>query len=249
MHIKHSSRIDMTKIILNILFLFAAVEICAQNCTATLQIETNKDSSLIFVDDNFKGFGRIKIEVNPGKYFIGIKENTAKWNGQEIYDSVNIKLCGKEYLRSYNLSDKIYIETKPDNAAIFVYDSLTAFSPNFVSVDQFQTVKLKKGNAGKSFHSSELSAYNNISLDFTTAPRNGSFTNSTWFKVLLGSAAVFGATAAYYKIQADKKYDQYVEEKNPVLLDDVDRYDLYSGVAFGLLQINFGYLIYRFLTD
>lgn len=239
----------MSKLILNILFLFVTVEIYAQNCTATLQIETNKDSSLIFVNDNFKGNGKIRIEVKPGKYFIGIKENTTKWNGQEIYDSVNIKLCDKEYLRGYNLSDKIYIDTKPDNAAIYVYDSLTAFSPNFVSVDQFQTVKLKKGNVGKSFHSSELTAYNNISLDFTPAPRNGSFTNSTWFKVLLGSAAVLGATAAYYKIQADKKYDQYVEEKNPALLDDVDRYDLYSGVAFGFLQINFGYLIYRFLTD
>lgn len=239
----------MIKIILNIFFLFVAVEIYAQNCTAILQIETNKDSSLIFVNDSLKGNGKIRIEVNPGKYFIGIKENVSKWNGQEIYDSVNIKLCDKEYLRSYNLHDKIYIETKPDNVAIYVYDSLTAFSPNFVSVDQFQTVKLKKGNVGKSFHSSELTAYNNISLDFTPSPHNGSFTNSTWFKVLLGSAAVLGATAAYYKIQADKKYDQYVEEKNPALLDDVDRYDLYSGVAFGFLQINFGYLIYKFLTD
>ena len=74
------------------------------------------------------------------------------------------------------------------------------------------------------------------------------FTSST-FKILIGSAAVLGGVAAYFKIKADKKYDDYLSTKNQSTLDEVDRLDLVSGISFGLLQINFGYLIYKFLTD
>jgi hypothetical protein len=66
---------------------------------------------------------------------------------------------------------------------------------------------------------------------------------------LIGSAAILGGVAAYYKIQADKKYDEYLNSKNNSALDDVNRFDLYSGISFGLMQINFGYLIYKFLTE
>ena len=32
-------------------------------------------------------------------------------------------------------------------------------------------------------------------------------------------------------------------------LNKTDRYDLYSGIALGVMQLNFGFLIYKFLTD
>jgi hypothetical protein len=76
-----------------------------------------------------------------------------------------------------------------------------------------------------------------------------SYFSSTTFKILLGSAVVLGGIAAYFKIQADKKYNDYLNSKNQSTLDEVNRLDLYSGISFGLLQINFGYLIYKFLTD
>lgn len=80
--------------------------------------------------------------------------------------------------------------------------------------------------------------------------KNGkSFFTSTTFKLLLGSAAVLGGVAAYYKIKADSKYDEYLKSKDVSMLNEVDRLDLISGISFGLLQINFGYLIYKFLTD
>ena len=72
---------------------------------------------------------------------------------------------------------------------------------------------------------------------------------STTFKILIGSAAVLGGISAYFKIKADKKYDDYLNTKNQSTIEEVDRLDLISGISFGLLQINFGYLIYKFLTD
>ncbi len=92
------------------------------------------------------------------------------------------------------------------------------------------------------------SAQPNI-YEYINKNRTESFFSSGTFKILIGSAAVLGGVAAYFKIKADRKYDDYLQTKNRSTLDEVDRLDLYSGIAFGLLQINFGYLIYKFLTD
>ena len=85
--------------------------------------------------------------------------------------------------------------------------------------------------------------------EYMNKNNNENFFTSSTFKILIGTAAVLGGVAAYFKIKADKKYEDCLMTKNRSTLDEVDRFDLYSGVAFGLLQINFGYLIYKFLTD
>ncbi len=124
-----------------------------------------------------------------------------------------------------------------------------ARTPNFVNVNEFQTVSLRKNGLSKSIHSKELSAYNTIPLDIPVKEKNEIFSESDWFKVLVGSASVFGAVSAYFKIKADNRYDDYLKSKDPKKLNEVNRFDLYSGIAFGLLQINFGYLIYKFLIE
>ena len=86
-------------------------------------------------------------------------------------------------------------------------------------------------------------------VNYKPVPHTESFTNSTLFKVMVGTVTVLGATAAYFKLKADNRYDDYLLTKDKSTLDEVDRLDVYSGVAFGLLQINFGYLVYRFITD
>jgi hypothetical protein len=85
--------------------------------------------------------------------------------------------------------------------------------------------------------------------EYMNKNKTENFFSSSTFKILIGSAAVLGGIAAYFKIKADRKYDDYLQTKNRSTLNEVDRLDLYSGIAFGLLQINFGYLIYKFLTE
>lgn len=221
----------------------------AQDCKSILEIETNRDSSLIFINDHLVGYGKIRTEVTTGKYFITVKENIFRWNEHEINDSVNIKLCDKEYLISYNLFDKLFIDSRPQDASIYIYDSLMARTPNFVNVNEFQTISLRKNGLSKSVHSKELSAYNTIPLELPVTNKNEIFSESDWFKVLVGTATVFGAVSAYFKIKADNRYDEYLKSKDPKKLNEVNRFDLYSGISFGLLQINFGHLIYKFLIE
>lgn len=95
----------------------------------------------------------------------------------------------------------------------------------------------------------EINSVMPIHYEVVQTNTNGSFFKSTTFKILLGSAAVLGGAAAYLKSHADKKYDDYKRSSSQTSLDESNRYDLYSGIALGLLQVNFGYLIYKFLTD
>ena len=90
---------------------------------------------------------------------------------------------------------------------------------------------------------------NNLGFYKADGTNGENFFTSTTFKILIGSAAVLGGISAYFKIKADKKYDDYLNTKNQSTIEEVDRLDLISGISFGLLQINFGYLIYKFLTD
>ncbi len=83
----------------------------------------------------------------------------------------------------------------------------------------------------------------------TTYNYDYKFHESSLFKILTGCSIVLGSISAYYKINADKKYDEYILTKDHTLLIKVNKFDLISGISLGLLQINFGYLIYRFLTD
>lgn len=238
------------KLLYKILFTLFFIQITyAQNCVSFLEIETNRDSSLIFINNELIGYGKIRMETPLGKYFITIKENIYRWNESEINDSVIIKQCDKEYLISYNLFNKIFIDSKPQDASIYIYDSLMGRTPNFVNVNEFQSVLLKKNDFSKSIKANGLSIYNTIPLELPKAIKDEVFSESDLFKILVGTATIFGTVSAYFKIKADNRYDKYKKTSEPSTLNEVKRLDLYSGIAFGLLQINFGYIIYKFLIE
>jgi len=91
--------------------------------------------------------------------------------------------------------------------------------------------------------------FSNTINKFKNGNNNNSFLNSTLFKALIGTAVIFGGTSAYYKHLADENFDEYSLSGNKSYLDKTHKYDLISGLAFGALQINFGILIYYFLTE
>ena len=63
--------------------------------------------------------------------------------------------------------------------------------------------------------------------------------------VALGLAAAGGATAVYYKFKADDRYEAYQRTGDPELRPEFRRYDLYSGVALGTMQVGLGVFALR----
>ncbi|MCX6167847.1 MAG: hypothetical protein NTX65_00785 [Ignavibacteriales bacterium] len=201
MLIKRRSMIKKESAILFLSVFLLCSSTYSQECRAKVEIISNKDNALVFVDSVLIGKGNVKTELTKGSHYLRMNESSLQWGKSEINDTLIITDCTRNYLFNY--------EFKPENVPT-------------INQSNFEFGKLKKVDT---------------------------FFSSATFKILLGSAAVLGGIAAYYKIRADKKYDDYVISKNQSTLDEVNRLDLYSGISFGLLQINFGYLIYKFLSD
>ncbi len=221
----------------------------SQDCNTLLSINTSESNSLIYIDDVFIGKGNEDVKIELGKHILKVKESLTKWNAEVITDTIDISECGKKYIFKYDFYENVLVDTRPQNAEIIYKDSIIGFTPGYVEVKSLNDIKFKIGSTV--FQADyELLRKNKIQqLNFEQVTGKTSFTNSDLFKVLIGSAVVFGGAAAYFKIQADKKYDDYLISKDKSALNEIDKLDLYSGISLGLLQINIGYLIYRFLTD
>lgn len=61
----------------------------------------------------------------------------------------------------------------------------------------------------------------------------------------LGTAALAGVVAVHYKFKADRRYDRYRESGDPSIRTEVKRYDVYSGVALGVMQAGIGLFTVR----
>lgn len=220
----------------------------AQECRALLTIESDS-TALIFINSKFAGKGKVDVEIEKGLHKVVVKNSLYQWNANEIERSIEIGECGKKYEFDFVLSKKVFIDSTPQDAAIIKNNSLVGHTPNFIELKSSDKLELRKGSSVTELSKNLLGSNSPIPIDFEKNNKPVSFSDSPIFKVLLGSAVILGATAAYFKLQADNKYDDYLRSKDRSILDQVDKLDLYSGISFGLLQVNFGYLIYRFLTD
>jgi hypothetical protein len=61
----------------------------------------------------------------------------------------------------------------------------------------------------------------------------------------LGTAAIGGALAIHYKFKADRRFDEYEQTGDPALRPEIERLDLYSGIALGGMQVGLGVFAVR----
>ena len=91
--------------------------------------------------------------------------------------------------------------------------------------------------------------YLNKNLQLNHLAKDENFIDSPWFKLVVGTAISFGASSAYFKNKANESDELYKKNGSTVDLNNRNKYDLYGGIALGALELNVGFLIYKFLTD
>ena len=236
-----------TKLFLIIILFSAAAS--GQDCKAKVTIRTDVENANLFVNDIYQSKGNeFKLELEPGYYKIRIVEDFKIWNANKLEDTLRIEDCG-DLTFNYNLGNKILLDSNPQNVYVRESDSLIGFTPLHLD-ENFQTLLLQKpGYADEIISNQEVSAGVKPELEFIGQVKGESFYESTLFKVLIGTAIALGATTAYYKLEADKNFDEYQLTGDPAALEQTDKYDLISGITFVALQIDFGLILYLFLTD
>ncbi len=235
------------RIMLISFFSFSMICFC-QSAEPNLVIKTNSDQSLIFINDQYYGEGNISVNLPIGFHKIIVKENKNVWGNGSITDSIKIQE-GINISRNYEFRDGIFVSTIPEDVKVKSDNKVIGHTPLVVSRELKKLELSRKDYETKFLNLDSSSVKIQETLNFTGQVKEESFRNTIWFDLLIGSAIILGGTAAYYKIQADKSYDSYLKNDSAEYLDKTDRYDTYSGIAFGALQVNFGFILYYLLVD
>ncbi|MBT8387314.1 MAG: hypothetical protein KJO12_07865 [Ignavibacteria bacterium] len=232
-----------------LLFFLFTVEYYPQDCLAELIIESDIEYVEIFINNISVGIGStFSIELEKGDYIITVNENSDRWDALSFTDTLYISDCNEIKL-NYNFRSEVLLNTKPQDVSVFKKDSLIGFTPLLIPSDLEKVYLQKQGYLAKEVLPDEIYSSQKITLDYIGEEKKESFFEGTLFKVLVGSAVLLGASTAYFKLEADKKFDEYIITGDRKLLDQTNRFDVISGVTFVAMQINFGFIIYSFLTD
>jgi len=220
----------------------------SQSCKGTLIIETDRKGSEIYLNQQMAGIGRAEVELEPGSYEVKVKETDKEWDSQTLIQTVKLNECNTLRI-SFKFDEEIYLQTEPQDASVYVGDSLIGYTPLYLSYG-YKSLQLKKpGYESKVVSLNDFSTNHPFTLNYIGEVEDKSFYEKDLFKYLVAGIVVLGGTSAYFKLKADKKFDTYKISGEQDLLDQTHQYDLISGITFTALQINFGALIYFFLID
>ncbi len=234
------------KILLTSAFMFSVT--FPQECRNILRIYSDIPDVNIFINDSLLSeMDTIEIELADGVYFVRAEETSDRWNSKSFSDTIYLSECETKIL-NYNFNTDLLIETVPSDAYVFVNDSLIGFTPIKVPSNLNEMKLLKPGYLEKKVFLLD-NEIQKIELDFNGTMKTEPFVNTTMFRFLTGSAIVLGAVTAYFKLKADDKFDEYRFSGDKKFLDETNRFDTISGISLALFQINFGYIIYRFLAE
>ena len=233
-----------------ILILLVASVTFAQDdsCKAPVSIKTDIDSYSVYVN-NEKQNSFNSLELSSGTYILKLVESDGSWNSKEITDTITINDCNPVNLNYSFTQDNYFLQTEPPDAHVIVNDSIIGYTPLLLSTGYNNLILSKKDYAEKFVSSRELKDSQPIKLEYIGNGENQQFYGSSKFLVLVGTAIALGAATAYYKLKADDRFDEYQITGNPDLLDETDKFDLISGITFTAMQIDFGAIIYFFLTE
>lgn len=221
----------------------------AQDCKSKLVIETDLTSVNILINDSLVSESFVySTELPDGFYKIVVMENVDRYDAKMFIDTIELKNCEEKKL-VYKIQEKVYLDSSPQDAYVFSGDSLLGNTPLFIPKSLSELKLSKPQYEVKTLSRDQFLSVTKVDLKFIGNHKEESFFYSTTFQILAGTALVLGAASAYYKLKADDAFDEYQFRGNKDKLDETNTYDVVSGVTFTALQINFGYILYRFLTE
>jgi len=229
-----------------------------------ITIITNPDSALVILDSTRQGATPLTFSTTPGWHSLTLSHpDISNWLTSTIRDSIFLTPGEHKTLR-YAFEKRYLITSEPFNATVLLGDSIIGLTPLLVSErevnDRGDLTLRKPGFEERTV--SALSAHRGI-LQVTlqndwqrngydeTLLKNSARSDRALLPMYVAGAAtvLFGATAAYFKIKADDRFDSYLQTGNPALLDQTRRMDTGAAIALIATQASAGLLAYFMLSD
>jgi hypothetical protein len=238
------------RLLIKIIFIITiSIGLYAQDCKSKLIVISDSVVVNIFINDSLYNTAKYsEFELQNGKYKIEITEANKVWDSNYLIDSLELNDCEYRIIK-FKDGNKVYLDSNPQDAYVFLGDSLIGNTPLFINKSYKELLLKKAGYENYNFFNNELNNHIKLNLIFNGGKKEESFFTSTTFKILAGTAVALGTVTAYFKLKADKKFDDYKISGDQNLLDQTNRYDLISGITFSALQIDLGFLIYKLFTE
>ena len=232
--------------------------------TGTVVVETNFPEGMLYLGDRLLGPAEAgRFELAAGTHTLELREHAIEaWQPRRAEREVTVE-AGEMVEARLDVPYRYRVESFPYGATVSLEGEgearVLGTTPLDLSVEQplDGTLVVRKPGFASAEQAPGEAADNRYSLvlrplDFaagTTAEVGlpSRRDPNTWIDVAAVSLALgAGAVAVYYKFKGDDEYEAYARSGgDPALRDDFERYDTYSAVALGAMQVGIGVFAIR----
>ncbi len=217
--------------------------------SAMIQIKCHRDNVRVFVDSIFVGITPLQpFNVALGEHRISfIPSDNNIWLNNAIYKTIMVSTTDSIKV-DVTLPSLYYINTEPYGVFVKMNDSIIGKTPLWLKANgEKNLIRLVKdgysdviiplpSGGGEIYHKMELleskvkkiSPYRLVDNEKNYLPHY----------VSVGITVVAGSAAAYFKINADKYYNEYNRTGDRTMLKKMERYDLAAGISLGVCEIS-----------
>ncbi len=223
---------------------------------ASLSVQSIPDSAYVVLDGH--GIGTTPLSrdsISPGTHTLLLQHpDVESWLTEPTVDTVRLEPGEIKTLR-YTLRSRYLISSSPFGAEVIVGDSSIGTTPLVTSLDLNQrSIVLQR--AGYEPSSLRVSDDHMVSIPLKKL-WNQQGVDETYFRELDGrserpvglyiagaATVVSGVAAAYFKVKADGRYQQYLNTGNSTLLSQTNGLDMAAGIAIAATQVGLGLFTY-----
>ena len=230
--------------------------------SAWLSVESNLPASLVMIDSTYAGRAEGTVVAStPGQRTVAlVPAEVGAWDLAQPQQTIEL-IEGDTLHLVIDFPYQYRIDSHPFGASVslagipsseigktpMLHTSDTVLTVDLlVSKDGYASTTITPGREVINRHSVVLVSFDGTVPDDLAVEWNPRGSSKKWLNWAAGALALGGgALAVHYKFKADEQYEEYLQTGDPALKETVDRYDAYSYVALGAMQVGVGVLAIR----
>lgn len=239
-----------------------AARLDSASAAGTVVIETNLPGGMLYADDEPLGPAEVGVfTLPPGAHTLMLREpNGEAWRLRTAEADIEL-LAGETKTLRLDVPYRYRVESFPYGAVVTLEGEggtqRLGKTPLDLEVDEPLDGMLVVEKAGHAVERQQPGAAADNRYSFVLRPLdyevgttevalNGPRDPNHWIDVAaVGLALGAGAVAVYYKFKGDDEFDEYARTGDPAQRADFERYDTYSAIALGAMQVGIGVFAIR----